>query len=133
MTKQEWARVEAELSSPYGSIKLICDGYELLLHATLVKRRLMIGFFVDDHWKGKWMLEDCEHRRRFFRRTEKSLWNAKSKASLKKAGKKLLKSIGMDPEEKIVSYSSHWPSFRPLKAHLIKNNTSIELAPEKNL
>lgn len=32
----------------------------------------------------------------------------------------------IDPNEKYAAYSSLWTSFPRLKAHLLKNNTSIE-------
>ena len=127
MTKEDWDKVETSMQSPWGQISLICDGYRLTLQTSLYKRTLTTTPYVNGEWKGAWLLNDCEERRRFFRVVKLLVWRPKF---LKGMSKRTLKSVNIDPKEIRISYNSQWGSFRPLKAHLIKNNTSIELAPE---
>lgn len=127
MTKEEWNKVERSMSSVYGRITLLCDGYRLTLETGLCKRKLVTTIYVNGEWKGAWLLNDCEERRRFFRPVKSLVWKPKI---LKGVSKRTMKAMGIDPKETNTFYDSFWPSFRPLKAHLIKNNTSIELAQE---
>jgi hypothetical protein len=128
MTKEEWAEVERKLQSPFGSVDLMCDGYKLTLQVQRDKMRLVIMIYVNGHFKGIWF-DDCEERRRFFRPSTRKLHPA---SSFKGFTKKELKTdwVKKTMEKTMTSYSPLWLSFRPLKAHLIKNNTSIELVKE---
>lgn len=126
MTKEDWSKVEASMSSAFGQISLICDGYRLTIQTRIYKRKLSSVPYVNGEFKGIWMTQDCEERRRFFRPVHTLVWKKKT---TKGFSKKTLKSIGIDPDEKRTYYSCEW-SFRALKSHLIKNNTSIELATE---
>lgn len=127
MTKEDWDKVEASMNSPYGRITLLCDGYNLTLESGIYKRKLSTIIYVNGVFKGAWILEDCEERRRFFRPVQTLVWRTKFTKGL---SKKSLKNLGIDPKEKRTSHSAEWSSFRALKAHLIKNNTSIELVKE---
>jgi len=127
MTKEEWDKVEKSMNSPWGRISLICDGYRLTLETGLYKRTLSTMVYVNGEWKGAWFGTDCEERRRFFRPVKRLAWRPKM---IKGLSKRSLKSLNIDPKETRISYDATWSAFRPLKAHLIKNNTSIELAPE---
>lgn len=126
MTKADWDKVEASMSSAYGLISLLCDGYRLTLQTGIYKRKLSTVPYVNGELKGIWMSQDCEERRRFFRPVQTLVWKKKT---TKGFSKKTLKTLGIDPAEKRTYYSCEW-SFRSLKAHLIKNNTSIELITE---
>lgn len=126
MTKEEWAEVEKKLQSPWGSVDLMCDGYKLTLQVQRDKMRLIIMIFVDGEFKGIWFNE-CEERRRFFQPCKRKIYKAKT---FKGFSKRTLKSMQIDPNETITHYRPFWTAFRPLKAHLIKNNTSIELVKE---
>lgn len=130
MTKEEWGIVEHRLSNPYGSVDLVCDGYKLHLHTSIYKMRVNIMFYVDGKWLGRWILEDCEERRRFHRCVVHKCYGPAEKKKYLKLGKAFLKRMAIDLDKTWVSYRPDWGSFRSLKAHLIKNNTSIELAPE---
>ena len=127
MTKEQWKVVETELSGFFGDVTLMCDGFELGLICVNVNRRLEICIFVNGKVEGAWALKDCEERRRFHRPVRISAHSSKFKKSLKDIGKKTLKKHGVDLDEKLTCYTTFWPTFKPLKAHLIKNNPSIEL------
>ena len=92
--------------------------------------KLVIAFYVNGSCKGKWMQEDCEERRRFFRPVKKSAWNAKSRLAMQKMSKRMLKRMNVDPAETFTVHYPWWTSFKALRSHLVKHNTSIELAPD---
>ena len=127
MTKEEWDKVDKSMQSPYGQISLLCDAFRITIETGIYKRRLSSIIYVNGHFKGAWTREDCEERRRFFRPIKRLVWKKKI---TKGFSKKSLKSLNIDPTETRIAFSAEWSSFRSLKAHLIKNNTSIELAPE---
>lgn len=130
MTKEEWKVAEDQLNRPMQSVHLLCDGYKLTLRLERYKMKLIIAFYVNGEIKGAWLNDDCEERRRFCRPVKKSCWTAKHLALMKKASKRQLKRLGVDPNEHFIIHYPWWTSFKTLKSHLIKNNTSIELAPE---
>lgn len=126
ITAQDWKDIERKLNGFYDRVRLVCDGYEL----SLVLRRYnqfrnVIAIYVNGVVEGKWYLEDCEERRRFFCPKTKNLLSRKEKAGLKKVSKRLLKQ--MEAKSKYTYYEPYWSSFRALKSHLIKHNKVIEL------
>lgn len=128
MTKEQWDKVDRSMQSPYGRVSLLCDGFKITVETGLYKRKLSSIIYVNGLFKGAWMLEDCEERRRFFRPIKTLVWRRKLTKGI---SKRMLKSLNIDPTETRIAFSAEWSSFRSLKAHLLKNNTSIELAPEE--
>lgn len=104
------------------TVKLEIDGYEV----TLVLMRIgtyknAIGIFVNGVFEGKWLVEDCEERKRFIQKRERSLYK---QSEVKKLPKKMQREM---LSKKYEYYRSHWSSFGTLKKHLTENNESIEL------
>lgn len=129
MTSQDWKEVEECLKSFYSSVQLNCDGYEITLRLERIDQfKNVIVVYVNGEWKGKWSIEDCEERRRFFRPVKKSTFSQKQKAALKKMSKRLRQKYGYpDPDASYTYYAPYWTSFRALKSHLIKKNSTIKL------
>ena len=129
MTKQDWAYVEGRLKKQYHRVGLNCDGYRVsLLLSRVGDFELAITVFVNGEINGSWLVNDCEERRRFMKPTTKYVMSAKDhKSWVKDFGKRWLKAHGTDVDKTYTSYLPWWKSFRSLKAHLIKNNSSIEL------
>lgn len=128
MTDKDWEYVEKELNSFFNQVYLKCDEYDLTLTLERICQfKNAIMFYVDGSFKGKWLLDDCEERKRFCRKGQNSIYSPKQKSELKKMGKRFLKERGIDLTKKIDYYSNSWNSFNSLKQHLIKNNTNIEL------
>lgn len=126
MNNEEWKQAESALKSMYTTVRLRCDEYELSLRLERINTyKLAIVFYINGVFKGKWLMEDCEERRRFFNPVEKSVLTAKGK----KAYAKLSKKEQQEWHEKFfyISYTAYWTSFRKLKKHLTENNKSIEL------
>lgn len=127
MTKEEWAQVEEQLKHQFDPVTLICDGYRLTLRLSRIKAMsLGITVFVNDELCGRWMIDDCEERKRFFRSQAMSVYSAKSKRTFRGISAKTLKSMGIDLKKTFTGYSFYWTSFRALRAHLIKHNESIQ-------
>lgn len=128
MTKEEWSKVEKALQSLYTQVVLNIDGYKINLHLERMNTfKNVITVYVNGEFKGKWLLEECEERRRFFRKREKSLISAKDRKALNKLPKKERKEFEEDYGGKYSWYEPWWTSFSSLKRHLIKENESIEL------
>lgn len=131
MTAEEWKKVEKTLSVPYFSVKMTIDGYNISIITVEYKPlRYCYEIFVDGKFKLKWLTEDCEIRRRFCCRRTKSLLSAKQKKELKRERKKIREYV--EKEMTYEWYEPFWTSFRSLKNHLIKNNTSIELVEDRS-
>ncbi|MBQ5333990.1 MAG: hypothetical protein J6K92_12155, partial [Oscillospiraceae bacterium] len=86
--------------------------------------------FVDGVFKGKWLTEDGEIRRRFCFEGKKNVLTGKAKQDfIKEFGKRAYNRLVKENPEMIhiIYYTPCFGSFRTLKAHFIKNNTSITL------
>ncbi|EES73465.1 hypothetical protein POTG_01760 [Paenibacillus sp. oral taxon 786 str. D14] len=126
VSAQDWKDIERRLKGFYDPVKLVCDGYEL----TLILQRTgqftnAIAVYINGKIDGKWLIEDCEERRRFFCPKSRSFYSRKDMANIKKISKRMFRE--MQAKNKYVYYEPFWTSFRSLKNHLIKNNKSIEL------
>lgn len=129
MTVEEWKKVETELSSPFGYVKLKIDGYNVTIETLLVKPlHYKLFVYIDGKFKMKWCIEDCEERRRFCFKSKKSLLTAQDNKKLKRESKAVREEV--EKRMTIYTYYPMFNSFRTLKSHLIKNNVSIELAEE---
>lgn len=128
ITPADWSRMKANLSGLFGSESLLCDGYKLTIVRSQNKNRLGLNIYVDGVWKGKWMMEDCEERRRFHREIKKRLYSTvdiekMAKGLSKRAQAMLKKQPGLDRTYSL--YSPCWTSFDALRRHLVKNNQEI--------
>ena len=127
MTKEDWKKAEEALKSFYQPVSINADGYAV----TLILERVgpyknMIMVYISGQFKGKWIAEDCEERRRFMQKRVRSLLTVKQKADFKKLPKRMQKELveryhSMNYE----AYSPQWSSFGAMKKHLIANNQSL--------
>lgn len=126
MTDEQWKEVERELVPPFGEVKLEIDGYKVTIVAGLIDK-MKYGFivYVNGFLRAEWSMNDCEIRRRFYYESKKSLLKSSEKAKIKKMRKSAREEILQRMEYSV--YLPYWGSFSRLKAHLIKNNQSIEL------
>lgn len=126
MTDEQWKEVERELVPPFGRVELEIDGYKVTIVAGLVDKT-KYGFivYVNGFIRTEWSMNDCEIRRRFYYESKKSLLKSSEKAKIKKMRKSVREEILQRTKYSV--YLPYWGSFSRLKAHLIKNNQSIEL------
>ncbi|HBB28158.1 MAG TPA: hypothetical protein DC000_02725 [Clostridiales bacterium] len=128
MIKEEWDKVEKAVEGMFSIVKLKIDEYEVAIGLRRCGTyKNVIAIYVNGVFEGKWLFEDCEERRRFCRKREKSILSAKQKKYLSKLPKKRQKELLQDNKTTYTYYEPYWVSFNSLKKHLIKNNNSIEL------
>lgn len=109
----------------------MCDGYEVtLLLGPISQFKNALLVYIGGEIRGKWLSEDCEERRRFFRSVTKSLFSPKERAAWKKLSKKTR--IELEERAKYTTYYSYWTSFGALKSHFIKHNSKIELVTKQD-
>lgn len=127
LTKEDWAAIQKELSFIYRSVELAVDGYRvcLMLHQSSAFKNVIMTY-VNGHFYGAWMQNDCEERRRFMNPCAYPAYSRKYRTGLKALRKRTLKEMKIDPDKKLVYYLPFWTSFAKLKAHLIRNNKDIE-------
>lgn len=130
MTKEEWESVERKLCYPGDGVHLKIDGYNVTLRVMIYKMKMVIAIYVNGYIKCEWLIKDCDIRRRFYQRSKHSLLTAAEKKKLARKSKSVQKEV--QEWATYYSFSPYWTSFRSLKRHLIKNNTSIELCKEED-
>lgn len=127
-TKEQWEQVARKLDNLFDSAVLICDGYTVKAYLRRVaSNRLAITVYVNGWFKGEWLTRKSDgtfHNEavKFFRKSERYVYNTKQRKALKKTG--------IDVEKKFVFYYSHWNSARSFISHLKKTNTDIEILNE---
>ena len=127
MTAEQWKQIDGKLQSVLSPVvKLLIDGYEVSLALRQVSQfRNAIVVYVNGEFRGKWLTEDCEERRRFFPCKKKCLTNTNE---LKKMGIRSKKEIQKFKEMATCNaYQSAWTSFKAMKKHFETNNKSIEI------
>lgn len=128
MTKAEWDQLKADLSHAYGHAELLVDGYKLTLQVRMSKPlQYEIFPFVAGEFKGKWLMDKTEEAVRFMRPVTTRLYKPSLKKKITKGlSQKRIKELFPDIDKTGVYYQWGWPAFSSLKAHLLKNNKSIE-------
>lgn len=131
MTDEQWKKVENEIKGLYFSIKLKVDGYDICLQPVRKSDlKYCIAVYVNGSIKGEWVMNDCEIRTKFYNCRTKCLFNKKGVDEiLKGLRKKERERVEKECKEKYTYkyYDPYFYSFKTLKTHFIKNNTSIEL------
>ena len=125
MTKEEWEYAEKRLYNTYSRLQLKVDDYDVSIVVEPLKPlKNVLVVYVNGEWKGKWLSEDCEERRRFYQKHTGNILSRKEQKRLAREKKAVREAVGKTTYD---WYSPYWTSFRTLKSHLIKNNKSIEL------
>lgn len=126
MTKEDWEYVEKELSGIFGKVDFIIDNYNVTIACEQEKtRHYVLMVYIDGKFDLKWAMEDCDIRRRFCSRHTRCSLNQKQRNRLRRERKAFREEV-----KKRLSYEyflPYWNSFRTMKTHFVKNNTSIEL------
>jgi hypothetical protein len=130
MDKKEWNRVEAALKSCPHLVQLDCDGFKVdiwLVHKSLCKLLLtVVG--INGWMKGRWTMEDCEERRRFFYPYKKFVYSSKSRTKAKRMPKKYKEIFNRAYK----GYSSVFPGIAAMRRHFEENNKSISVIYPKD-
>ena len=100
MTKEEWKQAEEALTHFFRPVELKVDGYDITLileRVGVYQNKIMV--YIGGEFRGQWMAEDCDERRRFLQ----------------------------EYPMQYSCFTPQWSSFRALKKHFCANNQSIEL------
>lgn len=138
LTREEWDLVKLALDSQDRPVKLACDGYQVDLMLQRVGKMelgIIVYVYVNGYWKGVWLTQDCEERRRFMCPRTRSVYSVKMRKIASRMTKRQRKDLGFDFDlnAKATGYSPIWKSVGALRRHLIKNNGSIELVNREEL
>lgn len=134
LSKKQWQQIELRLSSNFGDIELLADGYRLQLQVHPYKAlRNCIVVYVDGVSKGAWYKGDCPEAKKFCRPSKHWLYSAKRREeaakALKKRGlnsvlKEFYKSVA---ESFFVHWEPYWFSPASLTRHLRKTCADVEI------
>ena len=132
MEQADWDALKEQMASPWGGMKLKCDGFEIYLsqQTDSTKKSWSTVVYVDSYLKGVWL--DCDHKTgepkheetsRFYRKVTRALYTKRDIENYRKIyGKR--KATEMEAI-KFYTYDWCWKSFNSLKKHLLTNNTNI--------
>ena len=132
MEQADWDALKEQMTSPWGSMKLKCDGYEIdLVQVTQpTQKSWSTVVYVEGYLKGIWL--SCDHKtgvpehdeaRRFYRKVTRALYAKKDIEAYRKIFGK--REATKREAAKFITYDWHWKSFNSLKKHLVENNTEI--------
>ncbi|NRT54783.1 hypothetical protein [Sphaerotilus uruguayifluvii] len=131
VTASDWASMQRDLSGRFGSVKLRCDSYLISIERALIdKNSLGLLVYVNGFIRGEWLINDCEERRRFLRKSMRRVFSAVDVEKICKGlGKRDREACikRLDLERKREAYSFHWGSFDALRRHLIAHNRVIQV------
>lgn len=134
MQKTDWESAKQRLARPwpYGRVTLEIDGYEVTLVREAVNDifHSAIRPYINGRFEGKWLVQDCEERRRFMPQKVRPVLNRAQIARYNKLPKPVQKELRALREQTYVEYATHWTSWRALVKHLEANNKNIELKEE---
>ena len=132
MTNEDWKYIEDELSNIFGRVDLIIDNYNVTIECRLEKtRHYVLMVYIDGKFELKWAAEDCDIRRRFCSRHTKCFLDQKQRNRLKRERKAFREEV--KKRMTFEYFLPYWNSFRMMKAHFIKNNTSIEVVKKEDI
>jgi len=128
-TKEQREFLAGQLSHPYGSVDLMCDGYRVSLRVERYKSlSYRVVTYVNGVWKGEWISGTNSHpEQKFLRKSVRPTVSPAERAKLEKAlGKRYVKK---DPywSGSITLYCIDWGSGRAAISHLCKVCESIEI------
>jgi len=127
LSTDDWKRIEEKLSSAYGLVNLLIDGFTVTLQVQKTKpRRYEIVVFVNGWFRAEWLLKDCDQRRRFYDRKTKYVFSKKIREAERKFNKRYPNIGTSNPDLTYEYWVPWWASFSRMKAHFLKNNQSIE-------
>lgn len=129
LSKEDFERIQRELSTPYGMVDLDCDGYKVAVRIQQVKRLSYAPVvYVNGIIKGEWFRGDCEEAKRFLCPRTRSILTPKKKAAiLKDFGKRSAKKYFPELEAKLTFYDATWSSVGSMLRHFCRANESVSI------
>ncbi len=143
LDKETKERLIADLSHPYGAVKLVCDGREVDLQVRRRSGKSMrycVMAFVDGKWEHRWSRDDKEHpEQKFARRSEKHVLSEKERKEFLKAapaygrkGSPKRNAFEARIEAKLVWFDPTFSTGSAAINHLLKVCESVSVAENLN-
>jgi len=131
ITKEQKAELINKLSSTWGAVALMCDGFRVDLQVQRWKgMSYRVMTFVNGVHKGAWFSADKEHpEQKFLRKSVRPILSPAKRIKLEKTfGKRYVKN---DPywSGSITLFMPDWASGKAAINHLCKVCESVEIAP----
>lgn len=132
-TKEQWAAVEAELSSVFGSVEVRADGYTVrALVKPISSLKLGIVIYIDGWMRGEWVKGEAPEARKFLQERKNFLFPAKSREEAKKRLRKRLSAELKEywqrvAEGSVSTWMLYWTSPKAMTRQWRKTCTSIEI------
>jgi len=123
-----WAEIEKELSMEFGNVRLLVDGYDVVLRATqIAPLKLGVVVFVNGWSKGEWtdIKNDCEEGRRFLQTVKRRLYTAKHLKQMKPYFTRA--ELELARKKAFEFRRTYWTSVTAMRRHFQKHNTDIQL------
>ena len=126
MTKEEWKKVDIALTSVFAPPAPLPPAGPPAPPPLTQKSRFQnaILVYVNDEFRGKWLAEDCEIRRRFYCCKKRSVVTEKDYKLYGVRSKKAKQEL--NDKFSYNEYCSYWTIFEKMKKHFIANHKSIE-------
>jgi len=133
LTKKQKTELAQKLTSPWGSVKLICDGFKIDLQVQSLKGGLSyrVMTYVNGQFKGLWVSSTQEHpEQKFLRKSARPIYSAAEKARMEKIFGKRAVAKDERYQKKFVTYMPDWASGKAVISHLCKVCESIQVVLE---
>lgn len=132
MTKTDWDKTKDLLARPwpYNRATLLADGYEVTLVLQIVSKDLMhngIVVYIGDKFEGRWLVEDCEERRRFIPQKTVPVMTRAQITRYNKLPKAMQREFMEYRNRTVTQYATHWTSWPALVKHFEAHNKDIRL------
>ena len=130
ITKEQWKDIEYEMLSPFGSVSLFIDGYEVTLAVRPNgPRKFAILPYVNGFFKGAYLRLDSEEGRRFYRPVTRHVLSLKQRQELIKVygGKRCPKADLERINKTFKGIQANWTSVKALRLHYEKQNKDLQL------
>ncbi|CAH0445479.1 hypothetical protein LMG10661_01697 [Ralstonia syzygii subsp. syzygii] len=129
LTREQIIAIEYELASPYGMVKLKCDGYTVDIRVEREKPlKYVLVVYVNGEWKDNWVKGECEEAKRFCRPITRPFHSAQEKAKLVRTfGKRRAAEYFPKLNASMTTYMPVWPSAKSMLRHFGKTCADVEL------
>lgn len=136
LTKEQKAELAAQLSTPWGTVELICDGYRVALEVQRMKGGMTyrVMTYVNGSFYGHWVSGSAEFpEQKFLRKSVRPLYSAAEKAKYEKVFGKRHVAKDARYSKTLTMYMPDWASGKAVISHLCKVCESVEIAPAKDV
>ncbi len=133
-TAEQWEKIEAQLSNPFGKVELICDGYSIVAtprRVSPLKYEIMV--YVDGFIRGEWIKGESEIPLKFHREQKRLVASKGMRAWYEKASKSRhftkaeKEEFAANAKKTLSLWTPGWTNAKSFIRHIKKTCQSIEV------